>query len=462
VIGAADTARLVRSGETTARREAEAALNRAAAATSLNAFIRLDPDGALHRAAAVDRIVAAGGDPGPLAGVPVALKDIIDQAGISTTAGSSFLDSAAETDATVVTRLEAAGAVIIGRTGLHEFAYGFSSENDWWGPVRNPWDPTTSPGGSSGGSAAAVAAGIAPLGIGTDTGGSVRVPAALCGVVGLKVTHGRIPLTGVFPLAGSLDTVGPITTTIADAAVAYGVLAGYDAADPWSIDRAVTGSGPVRIDGTTIGIPHPWVDRTLAPEQRAGFDHAISVLGDAGAELVDLEAPMLDPHDMPPGTYHEVADVHRDSYLQDPQRYGPTIRQRLAAVFDLTPDDVAVGARWRRSVVAAFGELFARCDVILTPTTAARTKSIGVDTIDVGDGPEPDRPVVSWFTPLVNQAGIPALAIPIETPHVSGLPPSLQLIGPAWSEARLLAIGMALDGFGLVAHRTAPPATPKP
>ena len=177
----------------------------------LNTFTSIDPEAALTRAL---RSRASSGTIGALAGVPVGIKDLIDHEGRVTTAGSAFYRHEADRSSPVVSRLEAAGAVVIGRTGLHEFAFGFSSENPHFGPVRNPWDPDTSPGGSSGGSAAAVAAGITPVAIGTDTGGSVRVPAALCGCFGLKVTHGRIPLDGVFPLATTVDTVGPLADSI--------------------------------------------------------------------------------------------------------------------------------------------------------------------------------------------------------------------------------------------------------
>lgn len=410
----------------------------------------------MARAATIDSAVAAGGDPGPLAGVPIALKDIIDQAGIVTTAGSSFLDRRATADAPVVSRLEAAGAVIIGRTGLHEFAYGFSSENDWWGAVRNPWDTDTSPGGSSGGSAAAVAAGVAPIGIGTDTGGSVRVPAALCGLVGLKVTHGRIPLSDVFPLAGSLDTVGPLTTTIQDAATAYSVLAGHDPSDPWSIDQTVGAVAGIAVQSLSIGIPHPWTDRRIAPEQHLGFEATVAALRDQGAQIEDFDEPAIDQNDLPLGSYAEVAEVHRQWFADDPTRYGPTIRARLAGVFSLSEQAVAAADVWRASLRAAFDTAFSRFDVLLTPSTAALRKTIGIDRIDLGSGPEPYRPLLSWFTPLVNQAGLPALAVPIETPDVTGLPPSVQLIGAHWSEAKLLGIGLALEAAGLVAHRTPP------
>jgi len=383
------------------------------------------------------------------------LKDIIDEAGIVTTAGSSFLDDPAVADAPVVERLNAAGAVIIGRAGLHEFAYGFSSENDWWGAVRNPWDPSTSPGGSSGGSAAAVAAGVAPIGIGTDTGGSVRVPAALCGLVGLKVTHGRIPLTGVFPLAPSLDTVGPLTRTVTDAAVVYSVLAGPQASDPWSIDHAVDDVVTVRLDPLSVGVPHPWLDRPLAAEQLAGFHHLLAALDEAGATITHFDEPLIDQSDLPDASYAEVTEVHRAWFTEDPSRYGKAIRDRLGSVFELGPAQISAADRWRTGLRAAFTAAFERFDVLVTPATAARSKAIGIDEIDVGAGPEPYRPVLAWFTPLVNQAALPALTLPIEVPKVEGLPPSIQLIGPHWSESRLLGIGLSLEGKGFVSRRRA-------
>ena len=214
-----------------------------------NSFISVD----------ADAVPDADRRTGPLAGVPIAIKDLINQAGKTTSAGSSFYRHEATESAVVVRRLEAAGATIIGRTGLHEFAFGFSSENPWFGPVRNPWDPSTSPGGSSGGSAAAVAAGIVPIAIGTDTGGSVRVPAAMCGIFGLKVTHGRIPISGVFPLAESLDTIGPLATSADDLALAYEVMAGFDAGDPWSVPESAAITRPM----VSAGALTDWRSTTL-------------------------------------------------------------------------------------------------------------------------------------------------------------------------------------------------------
>jgi len=446
----AEVAREVGSGRRSAREIVAEALTAAEALHDLNAFTLVEPEAALTRAATIDEAVAAGGDPGPLAGVPVALKDLIDHEGRTTTAGSSFYREVADRSATVVSRLEAAGAVIVGRTGLHEFAYGFSSENDWWGPVRNPWDPSTSPGGSSGGSAAAVAAAIVPLGIGTDTGGSVRVPAALCGQVGLKVTHGRIPLTGVFPLAASLDTVGPIASSVADAAAAYAVMAGSDPADPWSVGPPVTvPEEPAALADLTVGIPTRWVDRPLHPTIADAYHRAVSALADAGARVVEVDDPRLDPATMPPATYAEVGLVHRRWFEEDPERYGAAIRDRLAAALSHTADEVAAAHAWREMLRRAFVAIFRTVDLLVTPTVAAPAKIIGRATVDTGAGPESYRPALSWFTPLVNQAGVPALTLPVNT--VGAPPPSIQLIARWWQEPLLLAAGWAATEAGITA-----------
>ncbi|MDH3250675.1 MAG: amidase, partial [Acidimicrobiia bacterium] len=259
----------------------------------LNATTLIDTDRALARSDALDE---AGDFAQPLTGVPIALKDLIDHAGRATTCGSSFHAPVPDRSATVVDRLEAAGAVIVSRTNLHEFAYGFSSENPWFGPVRNPLDTETSAGGSSGGSAAAVAAGQVPIAIGTDTGGSVRVPAALCGVYGLKVTHGRIPLTGVFPLAASLDTVGPIAATIDDLALAYHVMAGHDPADPWSAQRPTTTPAGARPDlnGVRVAVPIPWIDEAPTSEEVAvAFTEAVTRIRSLGATVDTVTDPVL-------------------------------------------------------------------------------------------------------------------------------------------------------------------------
>ena len=443
------TTRLVRTGDSTATDITSDRLE-AIGDDPLNAFTMVEGEEVLAAAERVDAAVAAGEDPGPLGGVTVGVKDLFDHEGRPTTAGSSFLREPATATAPALQRLLDAGAVAIGRTGLHEFAYGFSSENDWWGPVRNPWDPATSPGGSSGGSAAAVAAGLVDVGLGTDTGGSVRVPAAMCGLVGLKVTHGRIPISGVFPLAPSLDTVGPITRTVADAAAVYLVMAGHDPGDPWSVPHQVEPPAAVDLAHLRIAIPSPWVDRPLDEVQRSGWERFRSALTDRGAVVTEVTAPRIDAETLHPGSYAEVGSIHRRWFEQDPESYGPAIRARMRATLERTTDDLSAALAWRAGLRNAFARVFTGADLIATPTTAALRKLIGEPTVVAGSEPEPYRPALSWFTILVNQAGLPALALPLGPGHdASGPPASVQLIAPWWSEATLLGVGLALEKAGI-------------
>jgi len=454
---AAGIAAGVAAGETAAATVAAAHLEAAAGEATLNAFTLLDEKGATAAARAVDERLAGGEEPGLLAGVPVVLKDLIDQAGLPTTCGSGFYRRLPAAPATVVRRLEQAGAVVLGRTGLHEFAFGFSSENDWWGPVRNPWDPGTSPGGSSGGSAAAVAAGLAPVGIGTDTGGSVRVPAALCGLVGLKPTHGRVPLTGVFPLAASLDTVGPLARTVADAALAYRVMAGHDPDDPPSADRPVKApEGPADLSRCRFAVPLPWAAHPLSPEVRDGLRFALEALARQGAVVEHVHEPELAPPGLAEASmYPEVAAVHRQWMQEHPERYGPGVRRRLERALSVSPAEHAAGLAWRSRVRRALDTLLADFDALVTPTVAVLRKEIGNDQVTTEEGPMPYRRALSAFTSLVNHAGHPALALPLAAPVAfSGdVPPSLQLVGRRWEEHRLLEIGLGLEQAGLVAFR---------
>jgi len=443
-------------GEVQAVELVEAHLDAIAANSALNAFNLVDGERALERAASIDAARASGTALGPLAGVPIALKDLIDQAGRTTTCGSGFYREIPQRSATIVERIEAADGVIIGRTGLHEFAFGFSSENEWFGPVRNPWDPETSPGGSSGGSGAAVAAGMAPLGIGTDTGGSVRVPAALCGIGGLKVTHGRIPLTGVFPLSASIDTVGPMARSTADLALLYRVMAGYDPDDPWSVPRpAPVPEHSIPLARLRIGVPAEWLDTAMDAVVRTGFETALERLEECGAVVETVSAPLLQPGEMISASFQpEVAAVHRRWYREDPDRYGPEVRDRMAPAFDTDPDDYQDALAWRASLRGAFGMLLSEFDLLATPTVAARRKVIGVDTAQTETGPVPYRTAFSWFTPLVNHGSVPAISLPLASPGEP--PPSLQLIGPHWGEEQLMGVGMALEEAGIVAFRPPP------
>ncbi len=450
----ADQMELVRMRATTVREQVTAYLDRSEAAQDrLNAYTHIDRQQALLRAELIDRRLFAGDEVGPLGGVTVALKDIIDQKGLATTAGSALYRQVAKQSATLVERLEAAGAVVIGRTGLHEFAFGFSSENHWFGPVRNPWDTATSPGGSSGGSAVAVAAGLAGVAIGTDTGGSVRVPAAVCGTVGLKVTHGRVPLTGVFPLAPSLDTVGPLARTVHDAALVYEAMAGYDSGDPYSLIEPVKAPDPeAELDGIRVGVPHPWVDHPVDPPLRAAFDAAIGRLAGLGVEIRHLDDDFVQP----PGriddaAYSEIAMVHGKWFPARADEYGPEVADRLGPAMAVTVAAGVEAKRWRVELREHTFDLFRECDFLLTPAVAGNRKEIGDSTVVVDGSQMSYRRAFSTFSALVNHAGHPALVVPL---HEAGSPPpAMQLIGPDWSEHRLLGAGLALERAGVVAFR---------
>lgn len=399
---------------------------------SLNAFTEIDDEGALERAAAVDRQTDGGEDAGPLAGTPIALKDLIDHEGHVTTSGSAFYSHLAKSSASCVTALDAAGAVIIGRTGLHEFAFGFSSENPHQGPVRNPWDPDTSTGGSSGGSAAAVAAGIVPIAIGTDTGGSVRVPSALCGTYGLKVTHGRIPLDGVFPLVPSLDTVGPLASSVAGLETSYRVMSGdgSEAASP----------GRFR-----LGIPQPWVETApFETEIASTFEQTVTSLRDMGHEVGVVHLPDAVPSiQIWHAIAEEVREVHAD-FRSRGEPYGADVAKRLDDA-DLVTDREIVAARaWQSVIRERFGDAFETVDFLITPTVPVRRKRIGEEEI----GGQHYRSVLSYFTALVNHSLHPAIALPL---LATGSPPaSLQVIGRAGGESALLGFASELERQTLV------------
>ncbi len=449
--GVVDTAAAVRSRVRSAVDVVEDHLTAARASQdTLNAFTLIDDEAALRRAADIDARIAAREPVGPLAGVPIAIKDLIDQAGLPNTNGSNFPAATPATSATCVQRLEAADAILIGRTGLHEWAFGFSSENPWFGPVRNPWNTALSPGGSSGGSGAAVAAGLVAGSLGTDTGGSVRVPAAQCGVVGLKVTHGRIPLTGVTPLAASVDSVGPLGRSVADVAAIYAVVAGDDPADPWSRPQRVVAPGaPASLEHLRIGVPHPWVDQPVAAGIRTAFDRALEAVGATGAAVEHLDLPDLDfPGLLNEAMYPEVANVHRARWEAEPERYGPEVRRRVEQASDYSMDDYIDGLRWRTRMQSVAWRALGEVDVLVTPTVGSVHKTIGEDLVDVDGEMVPYRSAMARFTAPVNHLKFPALALPLAG---SGAPPaSLQLIGAPWLEHHLLEIGAALELAAIV------------
>lgn len=410
---------------------------------TVNAFISIDDERALRRAEEIDHRLAAGEDVGPLAGVPVGLKDLIEHEGRVTTCGSSFYAEVAKTTAPCVARLESAGAVIIGRTNLHEWAFGFNSENLHWGPVRNPWDDRSSAGGSSGGSAASVAAGVTPLAIGTDTGGSVRVPAALCGTYGLKVTHGRIPLDGVFPLVPSIDTVGPVADSMHLIEMSYRAMSGDDTPLPEP--------GALR-----FGVPQPWYENAPIEDDIAvAFDDALSALRGLGHDVHPIDmADVIPTRQLIDAIGQEVSAAHREFRARG-QSYDPVVEARIEVAESVTLEATRQARVWQRTIRDRFADAFATVDFLVTPAVPVRRKMIGEDMIGTGS----HRTVLSYFSALVNHALHPAIALPLAG---TGSPPaSLQVVGPMRAEAGLISLGHRLETVGLTKFRTSDPNTPK-
>ena len=442
------------------------ALDRIAATPDLNAFNHVAAERALARAEAIDR----GDATGPLAGVPVALKDNLCVRGMRTTASSKILDDFVPPyDATVVRRLEAAGAVIVGKTNCDEFAMGSSNENSAYGPVRNPWNLETTPGGSSGGSAAAVAAGCVPLALGSDTGGSIRQPASFCGVVGLKPTYGRVSRYGLLAFASSLDQIGPLTRTVKDAALALSVLAGSDPADATCADapvpdytRALTGD----VSGVRIGVPRGFLAAGLHDGVRQAFEAALDTLREAGATLVDIELPHA-RFAIP--VYYLVCTAEASSNLAryDGVRYGfraSTARDvSLKAMYSRTRDE-GFGPEVKRRIMLGtyvlsagyydayylkaqqvrtllrrdYDAAFAQADVVAMPTSPVPPFRLGEKIAD-----PLQMYLTDIFTVSANLAGLPGIRVPCG--FTGGLPVGLQLLGKMFDEASILRVADAYE-----------------
>jgi len=464
--GAAEIARRVAARETSAEAVTREHLDHIAQRDAgLDAFLAVTADRALAQARRVDAAIAAGGAAGPLAGVPVAVKDLLDIEGTVTTCGSRILEGYRPPyTATAVARLEAAGAVVIGKTNMDEFAMGSSTENSAYKVTRNPWDRTRVPGGSSGGSAVAVSTGMAALALGTDTGGSIRQPAALCGVVGLKPTYGRVSRYGVVAFASSLDQVGPLARTVEDVALAATAICGLDTADATSAPvevpdfRALLAAGA---SGLRIGVPWPFLESGVDPGVMAAFRQSLADFEAAGARTVEVTLPHA-PHAV--ATYYIVATAEASSNLArfDGVRYGLRVpADDLRHMYGETRDR-GFGAEVKRRIILGtfvlsagyydayylraqqvrtlirrdFEAAFRECDVVAMPTTPTPAFRLGEKTAD---------PLQMYlediFTVPANLAGIPGLSLP--GGFVEGLPVGVQLLGRPFDEATLLRLGHA-------------------
>ena len=443
ILTLADAARAIASGKLTSVALTTQCLERIERHNpALDAVICLQADRAMADAERADREIAAGRRRGPIHGIPFGLKDIIDTAGITTTCHSRIhLDRVPEQDAEVARRLVAAGGVLVGKLATHEFATGGPAFDLPFPPARNPWDRRRFTGGSSSGSGAAVASGMLPLALGTDTGGSIRLPAAYCGIAGLKPSYGRVSRRGVAPLSFSLDHVGPMAWTVEDCAIALQVLAGYDKQDPGSSNVPVPDylaalTGEVR--GLKLGYVRA-LSETASPEMVAGLDAAVAVLASLGMDIVEVELPPLKLFQACAraisGT--ESFSIHEQDLRTRPELYARVTRERLSLGAFVTGADYVQAQRLRRELSAAVAAVLGRVDVLAScaiPTTAPLIE-------EVEDGPWRTRAPIS--TPF-NITGEPALSLCCGY-STEGLPLALQLSGRMFDEATVLRVGHAYE-----------------
>jgi len=416
----------------------------------LRAYITVTADLARARAKTAEAEISAGHWRGPLHGVPVAIKDLLYTKGIRTTGGSKILaDFVPDYDATVWKRLAAAGAVLLGKLNLHEFAYGISCTNPHWGTVRNPYDPQRIPGGSSGGSAAAIVAGMAGATIGTDTGGSIRVPAALCGCVGFKPTWSRVSRYGVIPLANTLDHVGPITRTVRDAAIVLGVIAGHDPDDPTSSREAVPDYAAALgkdIGGTRIGVIRE-LNYGLSDEVTRSFNAALKQLAAMGVVVEEVSAPALESASIATTVVMlaEALEYHETWIRTRPQDYGADVRALLEMGMGVPATSYVRMQRSRAAILADTLKALEGRDVLVVPGSAIAAPRIGEATVRVDGGASIDTvQAIIRFTSPFDATGQPALAIPTGLSE-QGLPLSMQIIGRPFDEAGVLRVADAYE-----------------
>ncbi len=443
-----------------ARRVSSVELTRAALSRierlnpKLNAFITVTADSAMQRARQADAELASGADLGPLHGIPTAVKDLFDQRGTPTTAGSKlYQDRQVTENSTVVEKLQNAGAVLLGKLNLHELAYGITSANPHFGPVRNPWKPEHSPGGSSGGSGAAVATRMVYAAIGSDTGGSIRIPAAFCGTVGLKPTYGRVSRHGAIPLGYTLDHVGPLTRSVRDAAIVLNAIAGYDSRDHASSRRPVVDYVPEEdcsIRGVRIGFPENFYFEQLDGDVESAVRGAVARAESLGAKVVPIRVPDIAALNAIGRVIllAEASAVYAN-HAQNRELIGADVITLLDQGRLLPAVDYINAQRLRRQVLRQFEALWNTVDCVFCPTTPNTAPRIGATTVRLSGQEEDVRLATTRLVRGVNVLGFPALSLPCGMSG-EGLPIGLQIIGPSFEESTILRVGAALEDGGLV------------
>ncbi len=416
---------------------------------TLRAFITITEESAEAQAAQADQELAAGVDRGLLHGIPIAVKDVFSTRGIRTTCGSKlFANLIPERDAAVVERLKAAGAVIVGKNNMHELAYGITSSNPHFGTVRNPWDPERIPGGSSGGSGSAVAAGLVFMAMGSDTGGSIRIPASFCGTVGLKPTFGRVSRYGVLPLDFSLDHMGPLSRSVRDAALTLDVLAGFDSRDDTSSRKPVEPYLPseaTSIQGVRIGLPEGFYFERIAPAVAEAVRRAAVVAERAGAVVVPVRLPDIANLN----TIGRIillceASATMERYLARREDFGTDVLALLDQGRLIPATDYINAQRIRRVLRQEFQSVWKQVDCLFTPTTPTSAPRIGQTTLKLGSDEEDVRIASTRLVRGINVLGLPALSLPCGFDE-QGLPLGLQIIGRSFQEALILRVGAAVE-----------------
>ncbi|MEO0350236.1 MAG: AtzE family amidohydrolase [Cyanobacteria bacterium P01_A01_bin.15] len=446
---ATDMARHIRQGETTASAMVQAALDRIAQQDSqLNCFTHVLNDGALAAAAAVDRRRAAGDSLGPLAGVPFAVKNLFDIAGTVTVAGSKINQDnpPAAADATAVARLKAAGAILVGALNMDEYAYGFVTVNHHYGVTPNPYDPKRISGGSSGGSAAAVAAGLVPLTLGSDTNGSIRVPASLCGVYGFKPTYGRLSRAGAYLFSSSLDHIGPLARSVSDIALAFDALQGSDPRDPICTDRPpVVPDLSGEITGLRIAVAGDHFARGMTPavaQTLAQVTQALNVT--RTVTLPEAARARAAAYII---TASEGSQLHLSRLKTRLQDFDPATRDRFLAGALIPSSWYLQAQRFRRWYRDQVRQLFDTVDLIVAPTTPCVAPLIDQTTMELDGEPVLVRPHLGFYTQPLSFIGLPVLSVPVQRP--GELPVGVQLIARPYDEATIFQAAAALEQAGI-------------
>jgi len=431
--------RRLRQHEMTAVQITEQCLARIEAHNArLNAFILVMRDEAIQQARVADAELASGRDRGALHGVPVSVKDLFDILGTPTTAASRVrAQHIAKSDAPAIGRLREAGAVLIGKTNLHEFAFGTTNEDSAYGPARNPYDETRSPGGSSGGSAVSVATGMALATVGSDTGGSIRIPAAACGIVGLKPTYGEVPLDGVVPLSPTLDHGGPLTRTVTDA---------------WHMLQALRGDqvrrplAALAIAGQRIAVPRPYFCDLMDDDVRASFEASLEALRGGGALVEDTKIPHgeLSGAIYLPIVFGDAAAYHAETLDRSPELYTPPVRLRLELARYVLAEDYVRALAGRDVLTREVDAALDRCDALAMPTLPIPAPPLGAASVQVGSATEPVRNVMLRLTQTFDLTGHPAVSLPCGR-TAEGLPCGFQLVGRRGQTEELLKLAQACE-----------------